>query len=460
MTDRTVERLEDTAWAITASLALAGAGIVLGSQLLVAAATMPLWYVAASVFGGRQSAMIRVHREVVVDEDRAVTDGGAVAAGNDTEPPDTTDITADESGIVTADPGDALTVRTTIQNDGAETVVDLRAIDGVPDGLAVEDGSPRTCVTLEPLDRTTIEYTLVCRRGKFAFDDVTVRARDLTGTVAETWTTGVTGEDVIRCSPVVEDVSVGEGTNDYAGDVPTDEGGTGVEFYSVRDYEPGDPVGSIDWRRYAASRELATVEFRAERSTRIVCLVDARPSQFTGATATAPPAIELSATAARRTLEALIAAGHPTGVTAIHDGHVDAVSPGTDPVTRQEAASLLTDIASSVSTPRSRGDLRSDEPIEDVPQRLPGEAQIYLFSSFVDDEPLELTKRLRSRGYTVRVVSPDVTDSDDVPTRLRAMERRTRLARARATGARVVDWERERSLGLLLRDALGEGRYR
>ncbi|ELY71406.1 DUF58 domain-containing protein [Natrinema versiforme] len=448
MSDRTVERLAGDEWAIAATLALAGLGIAAGSQLLVAAATLPLWYVAAAAFGTNQPSMVRVNRRI------SVRDGASGGPIDDAD-----ESTNSGSATVSADPGETVTVRTTVQNAGSDTIVDLRVVDGVPDTLPVVSGSPRACETLEPLEETTLEYELEPRRGEHAFDDVTVRTRDLTGTVAETWRAGAGGDDAVRCSPVVESVSLGDGANDYAGEVPTDEGGSGLEFYAVREYEPGDPVRSIDWRRYAGSRELATIEYRAERATRIVCVVDARPSQFRAATTARPPAIERSAEAAEQALEALVAAGHPTGVVGFHEQRLTTVAPGTDPATRREASQLLEGVREADFLGyRSSDRTRTDDPVADLPRALPGEAQVYLFSSFVDDEPVDLVERLRARGYAVRVISPDVTTAaDDIATRLESLDRETRLARARATGARVIDWDREQSLGVLLRNAIRKG---
>ncbi|WP_440770129.1 DUF58 domain-containing protein [Natronorubrum sp. DTA28] len=441
MSEREIDRFGRGEWGLVAALSLAGIGIVVGSQLLVAAATVPLWYVVAAVVGTRQDATVRLRRELAVD-DGADGESGGFDTGAD-----------DSSG----DPGDTVTVRTTVRNVGSEPIVDLRVVDGVPEALSVVSGSPRACVTLEPDAEATVEYAVELCRGEHAFGDATIRTRDLTGTVAETWTANVAGDETVRCLPPVETVPLGGGTNDYAGEVPTDEGGSGVEFYAVREYQSGDPVGAIDWRRYAGTRELATVEYRAERATRIVCVVDARSSQFRAATTGQLPAIELSGTAAERTLEALVAGGHPTGVVGVHDRQLSTVSPGADPTTRRRAVDLLraTWGADSVGTTSAR--LRQGDPLETLPQLLPGEAQVYLFSSFVDDLPAELVEMLWARGYAVRVISPDVTTgSDDVATRLEALDRRNRLARVRATGARVVDWQLERPLGLVLHDAIGE----
>ncbi|PCR90683.1 DUF58 domain-containing protein [Natrinema ejinorense] len=449
MTARTVERLESGEWALAATLSLAGLGIAVGSQLLVVAATLPLWYAAGAVLGSEGTAMVRVQRQLVVSDDPGGRENAD--AGNGTD-----------SGAVSAEPGTTVTVRTTVQNTGSETIVDLRVIDGVPGALPVVSGSPRACDTLEPLEETTLEYEVELRRGEYAFADPTIRTRDLTGTVAQTWYASAAGDDTVRCTPVVDAVSLGDGTNDYAGEVPTDEGGSGIEFYAVREYEPGDPVGSIDWRRYAATRDLATVEYRAERATRIVCVVDARSSQYRAATTTHCPPIEHSADAAKRTFETLVAAGHPTGVVGVYNDQVATVPPGTDAETRRSVSRILNTVQDSPQPGNwSTFRTRTDDFVTDLPRRLPGEAQVFLFSSFVDDDPVELVEALRARDYAVRVVSPDVTaDGDDVATRLEALDRRTRLARARKAGARVVDWDRDQSLGVLLRNAVGEVRTR
>ncbi|MCU4924606.1 DUF58 domain-containing protein [Halobacteria archaeon AArc-dxtr1] len=444
VTERTAgaEWTDSTAeWSVAAAVGLAGVGLAAGSQLLVIAATIPLWYAVAAALGDREPAAVRIEREVAVGDPANSADRW----------------TADE---LATDPGDTVAVRTTVTNAGSEPIVDLRVVDGVPDELPVVSGTPRACVALEPLETATIEYELALRRGEHAFDEARVRARDTTGTVAETVSVPADGADTISCAPPVGTVGLAGATNDYAGEVPTDEGGSGVEFYAVRDYDPGDPVSAIDWRRYGRTRDLATVEYRAERSTRIVCLVDARPSQFGAATTADPPAAELSAGAAERTIDSLVDSGHPTGFVGIYDGDLEVVPPGTDPATRERVARAL----ETTLEPGRRIQLYTrswpNGLAPEVAETLPGEAQVFLFSAFVDDEPVSLVAGLRARGYAVRVVSPDVTVGEDPATRLEALDRDARLARARAAGARVVDWDLARPLGIVLRDAVGEVRSR
>lgn len=442
MSDHTVERMQHGEWGVVAALLVGGLGVAVGSPLLVAGATIPLWFVAATALGTRPALTLEIERRVSVGGTAGRPTDGAGRDPGETVP--------------SGDPGDAIGVTVAVKNRGEAPLVDVRVADGVPATLPVVDGTPRTCVTLDSGETATFTYHLELRRGEHDFGEATVRTRDLTGTVAATGSVRVAGDDRVTCTPVIDQVPLGSGTNDYAGEVPSDEGGSGTEFFAVRDYQPGDPVGAIDWRRYAATRDLATVEYRAERATRIVCVVDARPSQFLRPADSHLSAAALSTDAARRTVETLSRAGHPTGVLTLTATDRSYVPPGTDAETRERAASLLAGVRDS-SARRRLSWRESDTAVADIARKLPAEAQVYLFSSAVDHAPVEITEHLRARGYPVRFVSPDVTTGGEaLGPRLSAVARDTRLSRLRASGARVVDWRLDRPLELVLRDAVGE----
>jgi uncharacterized repeat protein (TIGR01451 family) len=443
----TVDRAEEE-WSVVVALGLAAVGLAVGSPVLLAGATIPLWYTAAASFAGRPETTVAVHRELAVE----------------TESVDATRQSGDGSDedALSGDPGETVTVRTTLRNAGSVSAVDLRLVDGVPDAVPVVEGTPRTCVTLAPGEETTIEYEVELQRGEHVFGEPALRARDLTGGTTVGWETPAAGGHRLVCSPTVERAPLGDGHNDYAGEVPTEEGGSGVEFHSVRDYEPGDPVRSIDWRRYANTRDLATVEYRAERSTRILCVVDARSGEQAAPAGSELSTVELGGHAAERTAGRLLAEGHPTGAAVIRDQRTSLVPPGTGNTVRERAIGLLGALPENAPAIPARR-LR-DDPVEAIPRVVPGETQVYLFSSFVDDTPLDLVEHLRSQGYGVCVVSPDVAGSagfgagtgagagagdgdqanEDVArlaTQVTAISRDNRLARARATGATVVEWE-------------------
>lgn len=431
MTDG-VEREGDGGWAVALALLVLGAGIATGSPLLVALAIVPLGFVAAEGFDSAPEPAVALEREFVV--------GGEPVTGE-----------------LTSDPGERVTVRLAVENTGSEPLVDLRVVDGVPEAVPVVGGTHRASLALGPGEIEVLEYEVELRRGEHAFGEAAVRSRGAGG--SERWTErkAVAGGTALACRPYVDDVPIDDGTNDYAGEIPTDEGGSGVEFYSVRDYEPGDPIRSIDWRRYANSRELATIEFRAERATRVVCLVDQRKSQMRARSDQHLPALELSVAAARRTFESVVDAGYPTGMIGVNDRLQLVVEPGTGAEVKRRGNELLTSIRVRERSAGDHAEARWGSPTSLIPSLLPGEAQVVLFSSFVDDTPVSLVEQLRIHGYPVCVVSPDVASGrEDTAGRLSAVQRRTRLSDVRGTGAQVVDWDVGEPIGLVLNEVVSE----
>lgn len=448
-----------THWWVAASIVLAGTGFLVASPVLLAGATIPLWYAATPSLTGKPETTFYVERSLAVDGK-----GGDDARRAADEP-------------LSGEPGDTVTVRTTVHNTGTEPAVDLRILDGVPDALPVVEGSPRTCVTLGAGEQTTIEYSIELQRGEHSFEEAALRVRDLTDVTRIDVPVQADGPRTLRCSPAVEQPPLGAGRNDYAGEVPTDDGGSGVEFHSVREYEPGDSVQSIDWRRYANTRDLATVEFRAERSTRVLCVVDARPSQLRAPVGSELSTLELCADAAERTAGRLLQEGHPTGTAGYYRGQLAMVPPGTSTAIRQRVSDFLGQLPAADRFPEATIRKLLDDPAMALPRAIDPETQVFLFSSFLDDKPLDLVEQLRSRGHGVCIVSPDVTGDVDAETevtdaevedlpgtttlkplaiRLAGLDRERRLARARATGASVVEWELDQSLGLVLDRAVRE----
>lgn len=435
--DSGLERVSEGTWAMVIAVVLLGAGIATGSPLLVTLAIVPLGFVAVTGLDSPPETAVTVQR--------------AFAVSGDTES------TISEDGSLTGDPGERITVRVAVHNAGDEPLVDLRVVDGVPQDVPVVSGTPCACLTVGPQETATFEYEVELRRGEHTFEDATLRSRGVGGGVVRTGTEQVAGDRLLRCFPYVQEVPIDDGTNDYAGEIPTDEGGSGVEFYSVRDYEPGDPVRSIDWRRYANSRDLATIEFRAERATQVVCLIDRRTSQLCAQSEEHLPALELSVTAAERTFDAIVDSGYPTGVIGFNDRLQVLVDPGTDAKTKRKAEDLFESLRNSEREPDEHTRTRWGSPVSLIPSLLPGEAQIILFSSFTDETPVNLLQQLRIHGYPVCVVSPDVaTGREDTAGRLTAVQRRTRLADARDAGANVVDWEMNEPLGVILNQVVSE----
>lgn len=373
-------------------------------------------------------------------------------------------------------PGEPVTVTLTVTNEGDRTLPDLRVADGVPEGLT-PDGEPGLATALRPGERATVEYTVRPRRGSYEFGAVAVRSRGLSGTaVAAVERSPAT--DSLSCAAPVDELPVRDRATRYAGQSGTDAGGSGTEFYAVREYRRGDPRNRIDWRRLARTGEMATVEFLEERATATVFVVDARDAARVDAVGDGEAAAgTLSAYCAARGLDALRGAGNAAGITTVEG--VDSIRVDV-PAGRGQAdaavAALFERVAGTVDDPTVRatdapvpgeggdGDGENGDGAADgaalarrLVGRLPGRAQVVVCTPLVDGVPVALARGLAALDVPVTVLSPDVTaGATTAGGRAAAQLRRSRLADLRASGVPTVDWDPDTPLGLAL-DRLERG---
>jgi hypothetical protein len=429
---RTRERVPRWRGALAGTLLLTTLGLLYAEHRLFAAALVPLAYVA---FGALSSLS-------------GTTAPTVERSFEPTSPP----------------PGARVEVSLRVRNEGESALADVRVIDGVPDELAVVEGSPRAALALRPGEEATVSYSVVAKRGDHEFDDPAVRVRTASATDRVTAAVEADGETTLSCAQSVSDPPFGRASPRRVGTHATDSGGEGVEFHSTREYRPGDPLSRIDWRRFGKTGDLTTVQFREERAARTVVVVDARPVARTTPSAGYPNGAELSAYAGERLYDALTAAGVATSVTAVGlaDGDLtgglpadelpwaasdgsgsprlvfeaagraadrddpDAV-PGDGAVVRppneaeekhigvpegsiygEETGKDVSTAADADSTTATDGG-DADRSIRRLLARLPADAQVVLVSPVPDDWPASLARSLSTRGHDLAVLSPDVT---------------------------------------------------
>lgn len=346
----------------------------------------------------------------------------------------------------TPDPGDRVTVTVTVTNAGSSTLPDLRLVEGVPEALAVVDGPARTATALRPGASVTFSYTVLARRGEYAFDDLTAIARNASGS-QERESDLSTAATTLTCVPPVdatEDVPLRGLTAPYTGRVSTDSTGAGVEFASVREYQHGDPLSRLDWNRYAREGSLSTIEFREERMATVVVLLDLRTGAYVQAGPDGPHAVDRSIDAARRLFNSLLETGDRVGVAALSADDVW-LAPGSGPTHQAEARHLFaTHRALSPTPPEEETYVRLV--VRRLVSRLSDDAQVVLCSPMVDRAPAYVARRLQVRGHPVTVVSPDATSLATPGGVLAAVERSNRLNDLRTSRVRVVDWGDDETL--------------
>ncbi|MDS0259757.1 DUF58 domain-containing protein [Haloarcula sp. S1CR25-12] len=351
--------------------------------------------------------------------------------------------------------GEPVTVTTRVENTGDRTLTDCRVVDGVPPMLTVTSGSPRHAAVLRPGEATEFSYAVETEYGRHQFDPATVVARDITG--AHEVETAVVAGTEIQCADSVPELPVREQPDGHAGRLVTDEGGSGIEFHSVREYRPGDPMGRIDSKRWARTGELTTVEFREERPTSVVLLVDARAPAYRAEAEGRPNAVAHSLAGVEQLLSALEDTRDAVGLAALgRELCVRAPGVGSD----HEAAlwQLLATHPAFDATPPGAGkagDRASGETERQTAllrKHLDSDAQVVVLSPLADERIVEAVRTLAAAGHAATVVSPDVTVEGSLGRRLARRERTMRIRAVRRAEVPVVDWDPSTPLGTVLLD--------
>ena len=413
------------------TILLIAVGMLTSSTVLLAAAVIPLVFVLQGTIA------------------RAPSVGGSIEAER---------IVTPENPV----PGEPVEVEVRLEHTGSYPIPDVRFADGVPEELGVADGSPVGGGILRSGKSLSLSYSLVADRGVYEFGDVSVRARNITGTRVTEETVSPSGDKQFDCRVTVEDMPMPNQTTARTGQLATDQGGPGIEFYATRRYRPGDPVKRIDWRQFAKTGELTTIEYREQRAAHVAVITDTREGTHVAADPTKPTGATLSAYAATRAIEVLQSEGHTVSVGALGMEHPQTelgppawVEPGGRGSFRARAAEICNAAATELGTARDGNRVATDGggQTERLRSLLPAAAQLLIVSPLHDRYVLDFVEILRADGHAVTVLSPDISPDGGVG-RIWSLERAGRLERLQMLGARVVDWSQDEPLPMALSRAL------
>lgn len=376
---------------------------------------------------------------------------GYAAAARSVTPPDVTLDIEHEISETTPDPGDEVDVELTVTNEGRNTIPDLRVVDGVPDGLSVVDGTPRHGTSLRPGGTTTIEYTVEARRGRHEFDPLLAIGRDWIGAQEREVTapTDVTIDCVVPLEAPASFPLRGQ-TAQQVGTVTTNTGGSGVEFHTVREYRPGDPLKRIDWNRRARTGELATIEFREERAAIVVFLIDTRVEGYV-TDSRGVSAVEHAIDAAGAVGRGLMDDGNRVGVASFGPSWTY-VPPGLGRDHEVRLRDRLS-LGDGFSPTPDRSKFVLGLALRRIQKHVPENAQIVFCSPVVDEVAVETVRRLEAHEHAVTVISPNVIGRRSVGADVERLEREERIRKIRQTYGRVLNWDVEDPLEVALESA-------
>ncbi|WP_247380614.1 DUF58 domain-containing protein [Halorientalis brevis] len=429
--------------ALVAALFSSAVGLYVGNHTVLLIGTIPLAYVVYGSVTGLGPPSLEIER----------------ALGDDH-----------------VNPGEPVTVTVTVRNDGDRPIPDLRLVDTVPEDVAVVDGAPAAGVALRPDETATVEYDVLPPRGTHEFGSVAVRGRSLAGTLVGTAMLEPSGTTTVTCDTLLDEFPLLDQTMPFPGQHPTDAGGEGIEFHSVREYRRGDPLSHVDWRRLARTGELATVTYREERAAAVVFVIDARSEVTFSLPQGGPSTTDYAVYAAAQGFLTLTDEGHQAGVTTLSPAAERTwVPPGRGANTEAAATDLFDSLQDGADSRGSSAgadgpdsavaaDGGDDDAHEtaggtdlglDLVQRLPSHAQVVLCTPLADDAPTAVVETLLANHHDVTVLSPNVTGSvtGTAPTPGQAvtdLRRRTRLTDLQRLGVPAVDWQPDTPLQVAL----------
>jgi uncharacterized protein (DUF58 family) len=342
-------------------------------------------------------------------------------------------------------PGTAVQITLAVTNLG-KRIERLLIADPLPNGLNLVEGHTRIITSLQTGETFTLKYSVCGPRGYYHFEDVYIRASDHLGVRLREKANPATGRLFILPEAWrLRRVNIKPPrTRVYAGFIPTRQGGPGVEFYGVREYQQGDPLRWINWSASARREQAYFVnQFEQDRVAEIVIVLDARKKadvKISGG----ENIFEYCVQAAASLVETFIADGNRVGLLAYGTPYLDWAFPGYGKVQREK-------IMRALSRAKPVESLVFDS-IENLPVRLfHPRTQILVITSLHKGDHEHII-RLRALGYSVLLISPDPvafisarTSNPSIErsqaTRLAHIERTLMLNRMRQAQVQVLDWD-------------------
>ncbi|MCB0101381.1 MAG: DUF58 domain-containing protein [Anaerolineales bacterium] len=338
-------------------------------------------------------------------------------------------------------PGGIITVTLAIKNHGA-ALEQIRFSDPLPKFLEVIGGSSDRLVSIPAGGEFTWSYTVRGKRGSHTFKGIEATTSDILGLMKKRAHLSAPGQVLVLPGLVrVRHISIlPRQTRVYSGNIPANQGGTGIDFFGVREYQIGDSPRHVNWRVSARqSNILYSNEYQQERVADVGIVLDGRHSlNVFGHDMTI---FEESVKAAVAVSTSLLAEGNRVGLF-VYGKRSKWTSPGYGKYQRERIMHAL-----------AQAETGEDQSFKSltIPRRLfPPDSLIILISPLAGED-LKLLGSLRARGYQLLVISPDPVSfetrglpqsrSVELAQRILRLQRETMLRELRHIGIQVVNWD-------------------
>jgi uncharacterized protein (DUF58 family) len=353
-------------------------------------------------------------------------------------------------------PGQPVSINLRVTNHGAN-IRQLVLQDALPENISILSGSPRRMLALKKGETLDWTYTFNGRRGYHAFTSLEASASDLFGLLTVRQSLPTSGQLLILpAAPRVRRIAIRtRSTRVYSGTIPACLGGPGVDFFGVREYQPGDPLRAVNWQvsaRHPEEQALYANEYEQERAADVGLILDAR--RQVNQQGKNLSIFDESILATASLSDAFLSSGNRVGLL-IYGQYINWTLPGYGKTQRER---ILHALARAVP-----GENQAFAGIY-IPRSLfPVKSQLVFISPLIDADVQPLVS-LRALGYALIVVSPNAIqfEAAHLPekqavrqaARILSLRRRITLQRLRHAGVQVVDWDITRPFEQVAESAL------
>ena len=362
--------------------------------------------------------------------------------------------------------GRSVTIKVTVTNHGQD-LEEVLVEDLISSRLTLLEGKTRRRLALPAGGTVDFEYTVRGPRGKYRFEGIRATATDLFGLFQRQRVFPAPASFLIF--PIVTQLRQIHirplQTRGFAGPILARRGGSGVDFFGVREYQMGDSPRRINWRISSRhEQEFYSNEFEQEAIADVGLILDSRKQ--TNMVEHDVTLFEYSVLATASIADAILQDGHRVSLLVYGFG-MERVYPGYGKVQKKRIMQALAQA--------EPGDNYALESLVYLPTRLfAARSQIILISPLNSDD-LHPLFRLRAQGYEVLVVSPnplqygtqlraknlrakipDVEELSSSVLRLAQIERGMLFGYLRRTGIQIVDWQVDQSLSKALHAVIAQ----
>ena len=314
--------------------------------------------------------------------------------------------------------------------------------DSLPPQARIIKGSNYTLLYMKPWQEVSFEYSLkLPLRGHYHLGPVKMRVKDAFDLFYnERLEESIHSFSVFPQVEVLEEqVITSRSPKLLSGAMPLNVIGTGTEFYSLREFVPGDSLRSVNWKALAKKGKMMVNETVREDVMDVILLVDAREVSAVGGGRDTP--LEMSCRAAATYAKQLLDERNNVALMVYGDS--------IDRIDLDRGEHHLFKILTALSSAKPQGNLKLELVMKDLLPHIPSGSPIILFSSLDDDHTIaEAFTSTISRGFTITTISPSSLDFEErmkripvEPLLIAKIERDNMISELRSFGLQVGDWK-------------------